>query len=93
MNIEDIKSAVRILSEEFSIKKAVLFGSRANSSFTDESDVDLIVEFSKPVTLITLGLLKEKLEEILRIKVDIIHGPLRDSDMIEIDREIEIYVA
>jgi len=32
-------------------------------------------------------------EEFLKIKVDIIHGPLRDSDMLEIDTEIEIYAA
>ena len=93
MNIEDIKSAVASASKEFSIKRAVLFGSRADGSFTDNSDVDLIIEFNTPVTLITLGLLKERLESILKTSVDIIHGPLRDTDMLEIDKEIEIYAA
>ncbi|MBQ7559990.1 MAG: nucleotidyltransferase domain-containing protein [Synergistales bacterium] len=93
MNIDDIKSAVATASADFSIKRAVLFGSRANGSFSAESDVDLIIEFNTPVTLITLGLLKERLESILKTSVDIIHGPLRDTDMLEIDKEIEIYAA
>ena len=93
LTINDIKTAVQTASSEFSIKKAVLFGSRANGTFNENSDVDLIIEFSVPVTLITLGLLKERLEELLKINVDIIHGPLRNSDILEIDKEIEIYAA
>ncbi len=93
MNIDDIKAAVAKVSTEFAIKKAVLFGSFANGTFSEDSDIDLIIEFSLPVTLITLGRLKEKLEDILKIKVDIIHGSLRETDMLEIDSEIEIYAA
>lgn len=93
MNIEDVKKAVANIAKDFSIKKVVLFGSLANGLFNSQSDVDLIIEFSTPVTLITLGLVKGRLEEILKINVDIVHGPLRDSDILEIDREIEIYAA
>ena len=93
MTIEDISSAVMAAAERFPISKAVLFGSRANGTFSDDSDVDLIMEFNAPVTLITLGLLKEWLEGELKVNVDIIHGPLRDTDMIEVDKEMEIYAA
>jgi len=65
----------------------------SNGTFSEDSDIDLIIEFSLPVTLTTLGRLKEKLEDILKIKVDIIHGSLRETDMLEIDSEIEIYAA
>lgn len=50
----------------------------------EDSDVDLIMEFSLPVSLLTLSMIKLKLEEILKVGVDVIHGPLEESDLIEI---------
>ena len=38
-------------------------------------------------------LIKERLEEILKTDVDVIHGPIQSTDMIEIDKEIEVYAA
>lgn len=93
MTIEDIKSAVKAVAVEFPIKRTVLFGSRANGTFTEKSDVDLIMEFSQPVTLITIALITERLEETLGTSVDVIHGPIQSTDLLEIDKEVEIYVA
>ena len=93
MTIDDIRDAVKAVAGEYPIRRAVLFGSRANGTSTDDSDVDLIMEFSKPITLITLSLIKERLEEILKTDVDVIHGPIQSTDMIEIDKEIEVYAA
>ncbi|MBR5088683.1 MAG: nucleotidyltransferase domain-containing protein [Ruminiclostridium sp.] len=93
MTIEDIRNAVKAVADDYPISRAVLFGSRANGTSTDKSDVDLIMEFSKPITLITLSLIKERLEEILKTDVDVIHGPIQNTDMIEIDKEIEVYAA
>ncbi len=93
MTIEDIKSAVKNVAVEFPISRTVLFGSRANGTSTPESDVDLIIEFNAPVTLITISKIKNRLENILETNVDIVHGPLQDDDMIEIDNEIEVYKA
>jgi len=93
MTIEDIKIAVKTVATEFPIKRAVLFGSQANGTANADSDIDLIMEFSEPITLITIGLIKERIEEILNKSVDIVHGPLRETDMIEVDKEIEVYAA
>ena len=93
MTIEDIKSAVKAVALEFPIKRTVLFGSRANGTFTEKSDVDLIMEFSQPITLITIALITEQLESALGTSVDVIHGPIQNGDMLEIDTEVEIYVA
>ncbi|MBQ9385073.1 MAG: nucleotidyltransferase domain-containing protein, partial [Ruminiclostridium sp.] len=60
---------------------------------TPESDVDLIMEFNAPVTLITISKIKNRLESILETNVDIVHGPMQDDDMIEIENEIEVYKA
>lgn len=93
MTFEDIKNAVQNVAKEFNITRATLFGSRANGTFRQDSDVDLIVEFGKPVTLITLALISQQLENALGVSVDIVHGPLQSTDFLEIDKEIEIYAA
>ena len=85
MTISDIKKAVSSIVDLYPISRVVLFGSRADGTNKDNSDVDLIVEFDKPVTLIMIASLTETLKEIL--------GPIRENDMIEVGKEIEIYAA
>ncbi len=70
-----------------------LFGSRAEGTNHEYSDVDLIMEFFKPVSLLTLSEIRLQLEDIMRLKVDIIHGPLQDTDFIEVGKTIELYAA
>ena len=93
MDIAEIRTAVAKVAERFPISKASLFGSRANGTCKSDSDVDLIMEFSAPITLITLAAITEQLEQILSIKVDVVHGPIKDTDFISVDKEIEIYAA
>ncbi|MCD8020180.1 MAG: nucleotidyltransferase domain-containing protein [Clostridiales bacterium] len=71
----------------------VLFGSRADGSNRNDSDVDLIMEFSSPVSLITLCEIKYRLQDMFGVDVDVLHGPIRETDMIEVDKEIELYAA
>lgn len=68
-----------------------MFGSRASKTNRENSDVDFIVEFSQPVSLITIAKLQMELEEALKLDVDIVHGPIKDNDMLKINQEIEIY--
>ena len=94
LTIEDIKKVVAEIAPKYQITKATLFGSRARGNFRPDSDVDLIVEFTtKAVSLFTLSGLMLDLEEIFGVKVDVIHGPKKDSWLIEIDKEVEIYAA
>ena len=93
MSIDEIKNAVLKVVDEYQISRVVLFGSHANGTATHSSDVDLIVEFSSPVTLVTLSKLSQALEDILHTSVDVIHGPIQSTDLLEIDREIELYAA
>lgn len=38
-----------ILHRDYSVKTIGIFGSFSDDSFTDESDIDLLVEFDKPI--------------------------------------------
>ena len=95
LTIEDIKKTVAEIAPKYNLKKVTLFGSRARGNFREDSDVDLIVEFSKDVTvtLFTIAGLMVKLEEIFGKSVDVIQAPLPEDCMLEIDKEIEIYAA
>ncbi|MCR5040849.1 MAG: nucleotidyltransferase domain-containing protein [Clostridia bacterium] len=93
MNRDQIASAVKKAAEIYPIKKVILFGSQARGAATEKSDVDLIIEFSSPVTLITISKVQLFLEDQLKKDVDVIHGPIRPTDLLEIDKEIEIYAA
>lgn len=94
LSIKKITDSVTVAAQEYPIKKAELFGSYANGSGSATSDVDLLVEFTTPrVSLLTLNQVKYRLEELLQVEVDVVHGPLTDDSMIEIDRRIPLYGA
>ena len=90
---QKIKECIIELSTEYPFKRVVLFGSRASGNHRQDSDVDLIVEFSEPVSLMVLSSLKIRLEEMLGLDVDVIHGPIRETDMIEVEQAVELYAA
>lgn len=55
----------------YAVKALFLFGSVARGEATPDSDVDLLVEFEKPVGLLTFVGLKQYLEELLECPVDL----------------------
>lgn len=57
--------------EKFAVQDLFLFGSVARDEATITSDVDFLVNFSRPVGLFTLLGLKGFLEELLGCDVDI----------------------
>ena len=93
MTIERLKEVILLISEKYPIEKVYLFGSRADGTNKSDSDVDLIMEFSKRVSLLTLSSVKIELEELLDLEVDIVHGPLRETDLIEVKKVVELYAA
>lgn len=92
LSIEKIKKGINTVAVEYPLKKVELFGSYAEGTNKEESDIDLLVEFVAPaVSLLVLNGLKYKLEEILDVEVDIIHGPLKEDAMISIGKVVPVY--
>jgi len=73
--IEEIKEIIRShdleLKQRFKVKRIAVFGSYARGEQTEDSDVDLLVEFSEPVGFLFIHL-ADYLEEILGMRVDLI---------------------
>ena len=68
------------LRSEHAVSTLAVFGSVARDVARHDSDVDLLVEFSRPVGLIAFNRLQIRLEEILGTRVDLTtRAALRDS--------------
>jgi predicted nucleotidyltransferase len=59
------------LQREYAVKTLGLFGSFADGTYTDNSDVDLLVEFERPVGW-RFFTLEKFLEETLERKIDLV---------------------
>jgi uncharacterized protein len=59
------------LQQKFPLKSLALFGSYARNEQTDESDIDVLVEFSEPVGIEFIDLIEE-LEKLFNHKIDLV---------------------
>ena len=59
-------------AEKYSVKRMGVFGSYVRNEQRRKSDVDILVEFSKPIGLFTFMDIEEYLQNLLKIKVDLV---------------------
>lgn len=71
---QDINDIIVNYLKRFNPKRIGVFGSYAREEDTPQSDIDILVDFSEPVTLFDLGGIKYDLTEILNRPVDIVTG-------------------
>jgi predicted nucleotidyltransferase len=67
-----LKDELPYLREKFNVKSIGLFGSYARDEQRDRSDVDILVEFSKPIGFFKFMELEEYLSKKLGVKVDLV---------------------
>ncbi|HBR79310.1 MAG: polymerase beta domain protein region protein [Candidatus Moranbacteria bacterium GW2011_GWE1_35_17] len=70
--IEEINRNLPFLKDKYHVKQLGVFGSVARDEQTDESDVDILVEFSSPIGFFDFIRLENFLEEKLKKKVDLV---------------------
>ena len=89
---DEISKAIEYVASYFPLKKASYFGSYAEGQQTDASDLDLLLEFQNPaVSVFMLSAIKNELEDILKIPVDVIHAPIPEDSLLEIGKEVKVY--
>ncbi|MDR0445992.1 MAG: nucleotidyltransferase domain-containing protein [Oscillospiraceae bacterium] len=92
LDLNTIRTAAARLAEDYPIKSLSCFGSYAEGTQTERSDIDFLVEFTTPsISLIKLSGLKHRLEEQLGLPVDLIHAPISDDSYIKVGKEVLIY--
>lgn len=86
---QNIQKSISKILAEGGVKRAALFGSFARGDATEDSDIDLLIEFKgKKKSLLDLAALKIQLQESLGKNVDLItynslHPLLRDRILLE----------
>lgn len=73
--ISILRAALPDLRQRWPIQSLALFGSMARDEATEASDVDLLVEFDKPVALFSFFALEQELEQLVHRQVDLVSRP------------------
>ena len=69
---EDKQALLTLVFSQYGISQVAIFGSFSRGEATDASDIDLLVRFRKPVSLLRFIDLKQKLESLLGKPVDLV---------------------
>ena len=94
LTLNQIENAAATVAAEFPVTKIALFGSYARGNNTPDSDVDLLIEFdTDAVSLLTLSAIKLRFEELLDTPVDLVHAPVPENSIIELDKVVPLYAA
>ena len=81
LTIQAIRNAVQGIAQTYPIKRVMLFGSYANGKATEQSDVDVLVEFLySPISILEICGFQEELKEALHIDVDALEYPVKNAD-------------
>ncbi len=72
-SVDDIKTKIIPILKKSGIIRSSLFGSYVRGEQRKDSDVDLLVEYPKGLSLFDVAEIKYKLEEALEKKVDLVN--------------------
>ncbi len=72
IDIEEIKRKSLPILQRYGVKKIGLFGSCVREEMREDSDVDMLVEIEKDISLLDFVGLKIEIEEALGRKVDLV---------------------
>ncbi len=70
--VERLRLAATGLRDQFGIKQLSVFGSRRRGEAQAESDLDLFVEFDRPIGMIAFNQLESELSELTGCRVDLV---------------------
>ena len=67
-----LKDHLAELHSDYAVSEIGIFGSYVRNEQTPQSDVDILVQFSKPVGFVVFMQLEERLQELLGTKIDLV---------------------
>lgn len=100
--LDEIRDAASSVAIEYNstapadarIRSVSLFGSYAEGTANDDSDVDLLVSFSSPaVSLFTLARVLEAMEKRMAVSADLVQEPLPDDALLDVRKKLPLYEA
>lgn len=93
LNLQSVKDILLVhkqrLSDKYGLSNLAIFGSYSRNQQTDESDLDILVEFNRPIGLEFIDLADE-LEQMLKVKIDLVSKKgIKDKYLKSIEKELE----
>ena len=70
--VRTLRAALPGLQADWPIRSLALFGSRTRDDATPDSDLDVLVEFTRPVPLSAFLALEQRLTELTGLRVDLV---------------------
>ena len=87
--VQTIDSNRQVLISRFGVQSLALFGSVVRNETNDDSDIDMLVEFSRPTGYFGLVALQDYLAELLQQPVDLgTLGSLKPRVRTRVEREM-----
>lgn len=71
-SVEEIKRKILPILKPYGVKRAGLFGSCVREEMGGDSDIDILVEIDKDISLLDFVGLKLEIEDVLGRKVDLV---------------------
>lgn len=71
-DIDTLKAMIQPIAVEYGLKRIYLFGSFAKGTANEESDIDLLIEKGKPMSLLKLSGFRQDVEEKMKRSVDVV---------------------
>lgn len=76
MGLDEIKKILRdyksVLEEKYHVHTLGIFGSYIHNEQSGDSDLDILVDFTAPISLFEFIDMEEELSELLHVKVDLV---------------------
>ena len=76
MGIDEIKKALKeyksVLNDKYHVSTLGIFGSYVRNEQAGDSDLDILVDFTTPISLFEFIDLEEELSGLLHVKVDLV---------------------
>lgn len=89
-SINNIKSIIEPFAREYGLRKVYLFGSYAKGTATENSDVDLLIEIGRKMSLLGLSGLRQDISQSLELPVDIVTTKSLDDNFREAIKGSEV---
>ena len=72
MLLDSLKKQIMGILDKYPVSKAAIFGSFARGEENKDSDIDLLIETSKPVSMFVILKMEKELGQITKRKIDIV---------------------
>mgnify|MGYP000513384926 CR=1 FL=1 len=72
LTMDYIKLVAGNIAKQYGVKRVYLFGSYARNAATTHSDIDLLIEKGKPISLLDLSGMRMKFEDKLKTPIDLL---------------------